>query len=43
MRKWLERCEIPAAWKLRIFEHTNGALSFDDMAITEAVTHEAAQ
>lgn len=36
MRKWLERCEIPAAWKLRIFEHSKGSLSFEDMSITEA-------
>jgi hypothetical protein len=33
MRKWLERCEIPSAWKIKIFEHTSGAITFDAMEI----------
>jgi len=43
MRKWLERCEIPAGWKLKIFEHSRGKISFNDMEILEAKTPEAAQ
>lgn len=35
MRKWLERCEIPAAWKLKIIEHTRGMVSLADMDIVE--------
>ncbi len=37
MRKWLERCEIPASWKLKIFEQTKGSVSFEDMTIVEKV------
>jgi len=36
MRKWLERCEIPGDWKIKIFEKTKGKITFDDMVITEA-------
>jgi hypothetical protein len=34
MRKWLERCEIPAGWKLKIIEHTRGKIALGDMVIT---------
>ncbi|MDX3926770.1 MAG: hypothetical protein QHC90_13325 [Shinella sp.] len=40
MRKWLERCEIPPSWKLKIFEETKGKVKFSDMEIRET---EAAQ
>jgi hypothetical protein len=33
MRKWLERCEIPSSWKIKIFEHSSGAITFDAMEI----------
>ena len=33
MRKWLERREIPASWKLKIFEATNKKITFADMEI----------
>ena len=36
MRKWLERCEIPAAWKLKIVERTKGKIKLDDMVIRQA-------
>ncbi|MEX2739952.1 hypothetical protein AB3480_00635 [Rhizobium mongolense] len=36
MRKWLERCEIPAGWKLKIIEHTGGNVTLDDMVIRQA-------
>ena len=42
MRKWLERCEIPAGWKLKILEHTSGKISLDDMVITAAEARESA-
>ena len=38
MRKWLERCEIPASWKLKIFEQSNGSITFDDMVIRQSET-----
>lgn len=41
MRKWLERCEIPAAWKLKIIEHTSGRIGIADMEIVP--TTEAAE
>ena len=34
MRKWLERCEIPPAWKIKIFKHTSGAIPFSAMEIS---------
>lgn len=34
MRKWLERCEIPPGWKLKIMQHTRGRLKLNDMEIT---------
>lgn len=34
MRKWLERCEIPAGWKLKIMQRTRGKLKLNDMEIT---------
>lgn len=40
MRKWLARCEIPAAWKLRILERSSGDLSLDDMVITASSDEE---
>lgn len=40
MRKWLERCEIPAAWKLKIFNKTKGKIRLEDMEISQP---EAAQ
>jgi hypothetical protein len=33
MRKWLERCEIPAAWKLKIIKQSSGMISIADMEI----------
>lgn len=36
MRKWLERCEIPASWKLKIVDRTRGRISLDDMVIRQA-------
>jgi hypothetical protein len=36
MRKWLERCEIPASWKLKIIEQTKGKVTLRDMVITKA-------
>lgn len=36
MRKWLERCEIPAAWKLKIIAHSKGRVKLDDMVIQQA-------
>lgn len=36
MRKWLARCTIPGAWKVKIFERSGGAISFSDMEITDA-------
>jgi hypothetical protein len=33
IRKWLDRETIPPAWKLKIFEHTSGKISFDEMEI----------
>lgn len=36
MRKWLERCDIPAVWKLKIIEHTAGRIGISDMEISEA-------
>ncbi len=41
MRKWLARCEIPANWQLRIFNHTNGEIAFADMIITAKTTEAA--
>lgn len=41
MRKWLARCTIPGAWKVRVFERSGGAISFADMEVTEA-TEDAA-
>ncbi len=38
MRKWLERCEIPASWKLKIFEQSKGLITFDDMVIRQQET-----
>lgn len=38
MRKWLERGEIPAAWKLKIFKRTKGRVSLDDMIIKSRET-----
>lgn len=35
MRKWLERCEIPASWKLKLIEH-NSKLKLRDLEIVEA-------
>jgi hypothetical protein len=40
IRKWLERRAIPSAWKIKIFEHTSGAITFDAM---EIMAPEAAQ
>lgn len=37
MRKWLERCEIPAGWKLKIMQRTRGKLKLNDMEITRQV------
>ena len=37
MRKWLERCEIPAAWKLKIMQRTRGRVKVSDMEITPHV------
>lgn len=36
MRKWLERCEIPAGWKLKIIERTKGKVTLNDMVIKQA-------
>lgn len=38
MRKWLERCDIPDGWKLKIFRHSGEKISFDDMEIVAANT-----
>lgn len=38
MRKWLERAEIPAAWKLKITAKTKGKVSLKDMEITTRET-----
>ena len=35
MRKWLERKEIPPAWKLKIFQRTKGKVKLPDMEISE--------
>jgi hypothetical protein len=46
MRKWLERCKIPADWQIKIVQQARGTLSFDDMVITDHRKHipaEAAQ
>jgi len=43
MRKWLERCEVPPAWKLKILSHASGRLSLDDLVITKAEVREAAE
>jgi len=37
MRKWLERCEIPAGWKLKIMQRTRGRLKLTDMEISPHV------
>lgn len=42
MRKWLARCEIPAVWKLRIIEESNGKLSLADMEFAAKVEEETA-
>lgn len=31
LRQWKKRKSIPFAWRLKIFEHTNGAISLRDM------------
>lgn len=36
MRKWLERCEIPAGWKLKIIERTKGKVTLNDMVIKQS-------
>lgn len=41
-RKWLSRCEIPAAWKLKIHGFSRGKISFSDMEMKPAEV-EAAQ
>ena len=35
MRKWLARCDIPPAWKLKIFEQTKGKVKLADMEIRQ--------
>lgn len=40
MRKWLERCEIPASWKLKIIGKTRGRVSLKDMEISARETAE---
>lgn len=32
LRQWKKRKTIPYQWRLRIFEHTNGAISLQHMA-----------
>lgn len=36
MRKWLERCEIPARWKLKIIERAKGKISLKDLVIQQS-------
>lgn len=36
MRKWLERCEIPPGWKLKIIERTKGKITLNDMVIRQS-------
>lgn len=35
MRKWLERKEIPAGWKLKIIDRAGGSITLDDMVIRQ--------
>ena len=32
LRQWRKRMSIPSTWKLKIFEHTYGAISLQHMA-----------
>lgn len=43
LRQWKKRRSIPSAWKLKIFEHTNGAISLRDMNEMFDKAREAAQ
>lgn len=37
MRKWLERKNIPAEWKIKIIEKSRGRIKLHDMEIVEPV------
>lgn len=43
LRKWLDRCAIPAAMQLKIINFTGGKLTLEDMVIVDTRSREAAE
>lgn len=43
LRKWLDRCVIPAAMQLKIIKHTGGKVKLSDMVIVDTRKREAAE